>query len=364
MNALELRAGPQARAHIANHGLRAQDMAVIPAAAGGPKGLILQALDQWLFGTWLPSAPRTRTLIGASIGAWRMAAACHADPSSAFRRLGDFYGEQRYPKKPSPELISEMCRQLMTDFMGGHESEIIDHPHYRLHILTVRGLGLLTAPKKKSAVAAGFAGATLSNMLSRKRLAGHLERVILSDRRDDLAWLKPGFDAFTNHFATLTAANLADALLASGTLPMVMPPIPAIAGAPQGTYWDGGLVDYHLSFPYSKLHTETAPGLVLYPHFGPKIVPGWLDKSMPWRHASSAQCHNWYDNVLLLSPSREFIATLPRRKIPDRQDFHHYGLDHDARIRAWQRAIHEAQRLRDEFAEFVERPDLSKLLPL
>ncbi len=84
MKALELRAGPKALAHIKSHGLRAADIGVIPAAAGGPKGLILQALDQWLFGTWLPSAPRSRSLIGASIGAWRMAAACHADPVSAF----------------------------------------------------------------------------------------------------------------------------------------------------------------------------------------------------------------------------------------------------------------------------------------
>ncbi|HCN87857.1 MAG TPA: lysophospholipase, partial [Oxalobacteraceae bacterium] len=83
MNALDFRAGPKALEHIRRHGLRAQDIAVVPAAAGGPKGLILQSLDQWLFGHWLPSAPRERTLLGASIGAWRMAAACHADPVAA-----------------------------------------------------------------------------------------------------------------------------------------------------------------------------------------------------------------------------------------------------------------------------------------
>jgi hypothetical protein len=95
MNALDFHAGPRALAHLREHGLRAQDVAIVPAAAGGPKGLILQSLDQWLFGNWLPSAPRERTLIGASIGAWRMAAACHADPGAAFQRLGDLYCEQR-----------------------------------------------------------------------------------------------------------------------------------------------------------------------------------------------------------------------------------------------------------------------------
>jgi len=368
LDALELRAGPKALAHIKAHGLRAMDVAAIPAAAGGPKGLILQALDQWLFGTWLPSAPRTRSLIGASIGAWRMAAACHADPVAAFKRLGDCYAEQRYPKNPSPELIRDMCLQLLADFMGGHEQEIVGNAQYRLHILAARGLGRLSAPRSKNAVALGFIGATLSNTLARKHLAGHLERVIVGDGRDRLAWLRSGdgfgFDEFTTRRATLTADNLAAALLSSGTLPMVMPPVAAIPGAPQGTYWDGGLIDYHLSFPYHKLHSDTAPGLVLYPHFGPRIVPGWLDKAMPWRHSLPKARRDWYDNVVLLSPSPAFLATLPRGKLLDRKDFHHYGLDHDARIRDWQQAIDQAQQLRDEFAAFVERPDVSKILPL
>jgi hypothetical protein len=364
MSALELRAGPKALAHIKSHGLRPADIAVIPAAAGGPKGLILQSLDQWLFGTWLPSAPRTRGLIGASIGAWRMAAACHADPVSAFKRLGDYYAEQRYPKDPSPELIRDMCRQLLADFMGGHEAEIVGNPRFRLHILAVRGLGLLSEPKRKNTVALGFAGAALSNTLGRKHLAKHLERVVIGDARDELAWVKNGFDEFTNRFVTLTQDNLAQALLSSGTLPMVMPPVAAIEGAPRGTYWDGGLTDYHVSFPYHRLHSETEPGLVLYPHFGPRIVPGWLDKAMPWRHGLPKTRGDWYDNVVLLSPSPAFLATLPRGKLLDRNDFHHYGLDHDARIRAWQQAIGQAQQLLDEFIAFVERPDIDKILPL
>ncbi len=364
MSALEVRAGPKALVHIKAHGLRATDVAAIPAAAGGPKGLILQALDQWVFGTWLPAAPRARSLIGASIGAWRMAAACHADPAAAFKRLGDCYAGQRYPKNPSPELIRDMCLQLLADFMGGHEAEILGNAQYRLHILAARGLGLLQAPRSKTTVALGFAGATLSNTLSRKRLAQHLERVVVSDTRDELAWIGPGFDEFTTRHTALTAGNLAAALLSSGTLPMVMPPVAAIPGAPQGTYWDGGLIDYHLSFPYHRLHSDTTPGLVLYPHFGPRIVPGWLDKVMPWRHGLPAARRDWYDNLVLLSPSPAFLARLPRGKLLDRKDFHHYGLDHDTRIRDWQQAIGQAQQLRDEFAAFVEHTDINKILPL
>lgn len=358
MRALDIYAGPKALAHLRTHGLRAQDVVVIPAAAGGPKGLILQALDQWLFGTWLPGAPRDRSLIGASIGAWRMAAACHADPVAAFERLGDFYCGQRYPVKPPPQLVTAMCRQLLQDVIGGHESEIIHHPNFHLHLLAVRGIGALTAPQRRLTTAAGFARATFANLRSRKQLGTHLERVIVGDHRDPLSWMKSKFDDFTTHFVALNEANLGSALLASGTLPMIMEAILNIPSAPTGMYWDGGLIDYHLAFPYSQIQ-EAESNLVLYPHFAPKIVPGWLDKTLPWRHASSAKQKNWYDNVLLLAPSPAFLQTLPRKKLPDRQDFHHYGLDHDARIVNWKKAMSEGQRLRDELIAFIDKPDVS-----
>lgn len=363
MNALDFRAGPKALEHIRRHGLRAQDIAVVPAAAGGPKGLILQALDQWLFGHWLPSAPRERTLLGASIGAWRMAAACHADPVAAFKRLGDLYCEQRYPLKPSPQLISDMFRIMLHDFIGGHEAELTSHPHFRLHMLAVRGRGLLQAPQQRSAVMAGFGAAMLANGVSRAGLARHLERVVIGDARDPLAWMKEKFDAFETRFAPLSAHNIGEALLASGTLPLLMEPVRGIPQAPAGTYWDGGLIDYHLALPYARIADTVGGGLVLYPHFVDHIVPGWFDKPLPWRRAASGG-NAWLDNVLLVSPSRTFLQTLTRGKLPDRHDFIHYGLDHNLRIRNWRLSIGEGPRLRDEFAAFAENPDLSKVRAL
>lgn len=44
MKALRIYAGPKARQHIEQNGLQPQDIAVVPGAAGGPKGLILGAL--------------------------------------------------------------------------------------------------------------------------------------------------------------------------------------------------------------------------------------------------------------------------------------------------------------------------------
>lgn len=350
-------------AHIRRHGLQAKDIAVIPAAAGGPKGLILQALDQWIFGTWLPQAPRRRNLIGASIGAWRMTAACHADPVAAFQKLGDLYCAQRYPAKPSPARVTQEIQDLLQNFVCGHEHAILQHPQHHLHLLAVRGRGRLQAPPTELAGKLGFARAALGNLAGRRYLARHLERVVIG--RAPLPWLSDRFDAFQTHFTRLNQDNLLTALLASGTLPLIMQPVQQIAGSPPGHYWDGGLIDYHLAFPYARMDGDAAAAeLVLYPHFSEQIIPGWLDKSLPWRRAARGQNKAWLDNVILLSPAPDFVRSLPRAKLPDRQDFFYYGLDHAARGKNWQQAIGESARLRDAFAAFVEQPDLSQLQPL
>jgi hypothetical protein len=364
MSALSIHAGPKAFAHLLEHGLRAQDVAIVPAAAGGPKGLILQQLDQWLFGSWLPSAPRERTLIGASIGAWRMAAACHADPAAALQRLGDLYTAQSYPRNPSASYVTDACKDMLQAVIGGHEREILSHPHYRLHVLAARGRGLLRAPRRNLPVAAGFGIAVLGNVASRHQLASHLARVVIGDARDPVFWLKAKFDAFDTQFAALSEQNIASALLASGTLPFTMEPVRDIPQAPRGTYWDGGLIDYHLELPYSRVAGHAEGGLVLYPHFGARIVPGWFDKSLPWRRAGTGSRRDWLDNVILLSPSRAFLQTLTRGKLPDRTDFHYYGLNNAARILNWKLAIGEGERLRDALAAFIEKPDMRQVQPL
>ena len=69
-------------------------MGVIAGAAGGPKGLILGPLDRFVFGQWLPQSAQPVDLVGASIGAWRMATACLPDAVSAFERLEHDYIRQ------------------------------------------------------------------------------------------------------------------------------------------------------------------------------------------------------------------------------------------------------------------------------
>jgi len=366
-SAIQIHAGKTAFAHLEKHGLQAQDVAVIPAAAGGPKGLILQGIDQWLFGEWLPAAPRERSLIGASIGSWRMAAASCADPVAGFQRLADLYCEQSYPEKPSANDVTKEIQSLLQAFIGGYENEIVQQPLHRLHLMTNRGRGALNTPNSEAKAKLGFVAATFANLASRSRLAKHLDRVVIGDARDPLFWLKAKFDSFETQFCALAADNLAPALLASGTLPLIMEPVNNIPHTPPGTYWDGGIIDYHLALPYSRLPEKNARGnseLVLYPHFTDHIVPGWLDKSLPWRRAHTWQHRHWLDNVIMISPSKDFLHSLPRGKLPDRKDFFYYGTNHQQRITAWRTAIAESARMRDELIAFITKPDMQKVQAL
>ena len=71
--ALNLRAGHLARQLIEKEGLQASFVDIIPGAAGGPKGIGIQGLDQAIFGDFLAQALQRRTLVGSSIGSWRFA---------------------------------------------------------------------------------------------------------------------------------------------------------------------------------------------------------------------------------------------------------------------------------------------------
>ena len=355
-SAITIRLGRRARARIAEQGVRALDIAIVPAAAGGPKGLILHQLDCWLFGDFLPQAPRRRQFIGASIGAWRMAAATLADPVAAQRRLVQEYVGQRYPDKPSPAHVSRTCRALLDAMLDGQDTQLLQHAQHSLAVLAARGIGGLGVPgvwRDRR----GFLLAAAGNAVARARLAASLERVVFHAGPDGASWLRSRFDAFNGHFVPLAPDNLRDALLASGSIPLVLDAVTDIAGAPPGRYWDGGLVDYHLHLPYQR-----EPDLVLYPHFADHLVPGWLDKAMPWRRVRGQDAA--LDNLILVSPSPAFVASLPNGKLPDRRDFPHYGQDHAGRIRDWRRAIAESERMAAAFARWAEQPDLRQALDL
>ncbi len=362
MTALRIYAGPGARRHIAHNGLQPQDITVIPGAAGGPKGLVLGPLDRFVFGEWLPRAGRRVDLVGASIGAWRMAAACLADPVGALQRLERDYIAQDYElppgrKTPTAHHVSERFGASLQAFYGERVVEVLTHPRYRLHVVTARGLHVL-GREHRLATPLGYAGAFLSNVLHRKALCAWLERVVFSSPEGDgVAPLPFAIADYRTRQVPLTSRNFRAALQASCSIPFVLRAVHDIEGAPPGAYWDGGITDYHLHLEY---HAPGGQGIVLYPHFQQAVVPGWLDKGLRWRHGAT----RFLDNTVVLAPDRDWVRRLPNGKLPDRTDFSRYGSDLQARIQAWTAAAAASRQLADEFAAWLERPDPAKVEPL
>lgn len=348
MPSLQIHAGPRALRHLRERGLHPSDIRAIAAAAGGPKGLVLNPLDRFVFGVWLATSHHPVHLLGASIGAWRMATACLRDPGNAFALMADDYIRQRYEHAPgrSPQaaLVSEVFGATLTERFGGREAEVLQHARYRLHVFTSRGRHLL-GREGRLRTPLGYLGAFATNALSRRAMGGWLERVIFSDAREPLPI---HLHDFRTHVVALAADNLQPSLLASCSIPFWLQAVHDIPGAPRGAYWDGGITDYHLHLDYASMDE----GLVLYPHFQQTVIPGWLDKALRHRHRATARL----DNVVVLSPSPAWIATLPNGKLPDRNDFRHYGDDLAARVSAWSIAVRESERLAEEFARWLESP--------
>ena len=351
---LIIQAGPRALRHLREHGLRPQDIDIVPGAAGGPKGLGLARLDEYIFADWLPLGFAQRTqpidLIGSSIGAWRFAAVCRGhtpdETRAALRAFAGAYSEQKYPQRVDADFVTAYARNLIDTLFKGHEQDLLSHPHFRLNVLVVRGKGILHR-EARGRSHAGFALAAIANAVGRPHLRHFLERTWFHgggvESRAGIGF-QGEWDRFRTHHVALSRENFGDALVASGSIPLVLKGVRKIAGAPPGTYWDGGLIDYHLHLPYPR-----TPGLVLYPHFTNRIVPGWLDKALPWRKASGA----WLDNVILISPTRAYLDRLPLKKLPDRNDFKYFGEDDERRLRYWRFAMEESGRLRDELAEIL-----------
>ncbi len=359
MQALRIYAGPKAREHLVRNGLRASDVGVVPGAAGGPKGLVLGPLDRFIFGDWLAGSSHPVHLVGASIGAWRMATACLANSEAAFRRLEADYIAQHYElepgrKTPTAAHVSERFGDSLRSFYGGRVCEVLEHPRYRLHIVTSRGRHVL-GREHKLGTPLGYMGAFLTNAIHRKAMGAWLERVVFSSTGGGAASVLPfGTADYRTRQVSLSEANFNDALQASCSIPFVLKAIHNIAGAPPGAYWDGGITDYHLHLNYNHAGAEK---LVLYPHFQKAVVPGWLDKGLKWRHGATPFLYN----TVVLAPDPQWVRSLPGGKLPDRTDFVRHGTNLQARIKAWTSAASASAQLADEFQAWLVQPDPKRI---
>ncbi len=353
--ALRLYAGPRARAHIARNGLSPQDIGVVPGAAGGPKGLVLGPLDQFIFGHWLPQSTQPVHLVGASIGAWRLATACLPDTVAALERLSHDYIHQSYEnapgrRAPTADHVSERFGEGLRGFYRGRVQEVLSHPRYRLHVVAARGRHVLRR-EHPVGTPLGYLGAFLSNAVHRRALGAWLERVVFSAGEGALPF---GTRDYPTRRVALTTDNFFQAVQASCSIPFALRAVTGIPGSLPGAHWDGGLTDYHLHLDYREGAAQgPGPTLVLYPHFQKAVVPGWLDKALRWRHRATP----FLDDMLVLAPDPAWVARLPNGKLPDRTDFTRYGTDVAARAHAWSAAVTASRQLAEELAHWLERPD-------
>ncbi len=336
-------AGERALEKVREGGLSPCDVKIVAGAAGGPKWLILSQLDRFLFGEWFKGRTDPLFLLGSSIGSWRFAAASRLKPVDTIDHFESAYIHQTYAAKPSPGEISRKSRAIMDAYLGENGvAEVLSHPFQRLSLFTVRSRHLLAA-ERPAPLALGLIAVVGANAISRRLLKHFFRQTLFGDART-----LPPFRymrGFQISRVALNRDNLKEALLASGSIPYVMQGVRNIPGAPAGIYRDGGAVDYHMDVPYGL----KGSGIVLFPHYTARVIPGWLDKKLAWRKPSPA---NMAD-VVLVAPSPEFISRMPLGKISDRNDFYRFANDDHGRFNYWKRVVAAGKELSDDFIEAV-----------
>ena len=341
MKALELRVGKTAAKRLESEGWHADLIDGLIGASGGPKWLILGRMDRVLIADLLAGRSRPLDAVGSSIGSWRHAAMAQPDAVEAYDRFEKAYLAQSYRSaKPSVPEITQVALWLMNSLLGeqgGHS--VATHSWLRSHIVTARGKGL-NAQRPGKRLIAGMGMAALGNAVSRRTLPASFQRVVFAP--EQASPLRPLLDGFDTQYVGLREANVFHALMASGAIPYVFEGVYEIEGAGKGAFWDGGIIDYH--FDLQRLPRDE---VWLYPHFSNRTTVGWFDKFLPWRADQQVSV----DQLIMICPTDEFIASLPFGKIPDRRDFG--NIPESVREPYWQTCVDESQRLADEFSELI-----------
>ena len=369
---LEIYAGKNALKTIQEQGFKQELFTNFLGASGGPKWFTLFGLDKYLFGDFFKERNTELNLIGSSAGAFRAACLTQNNPVQAIEDLAYNYANTVYSKKPTAQEISNKAVGIVDQlFIGNGANEVINNKVFKAHFLVAKCNGL-TACDNKIIQGAGLLSSMLLNKLDRRLLSNQYQRYIFRHPSSHLVINDPY--NFSNVYETLTPENIKKAVLASGSIPMVMSGIKDIEGCAKGTYRDGGIIDYHFDFSLSnnkcakqQFEKECVDensrardcslipqGLTLYPHFTSEPKAGWFDKNSTRKVLAKS-----YENTVLLAPSEKFIRSLPFNKIPDRTDF--TELDATTRIKYWEKVLEETDKLAECFNEFVVNQDITKI---
>ncbi|WP_193164680.1 hypothetical protein [Microbulbifer hainanensis] len=332
-----LLAGAGAARRLRDEGLGQEQFSTLVGASGGPKWLVISQLDRVLMGEFFRDRAAPIATLGSSIGSFRNMCYAMDEPLGALERLEYGYINQTYASgKPTPAEITDTAGDILTNVLGEDGArQVAENPVWHSHFVTVRGRGPL-ASERRALLAPSLFASALANAVSRSSLSAFWDRVVFHSGS------APGVQFSSLHTTNtpLTPDNVRAAVLASGSIPLVMAGVPTPQGAPAGNYRDGGITDYHFD-----LRFQHPQGLALYPHFFPYMVPGWFDKSLTWRWVRGGAMQN----TLLVAPAPGFVAGLPYGKIPDRNDF--YKLSNDERLKYWNTVVDMSKRVAEDFFE-------------
>lgn len=341
---LVLRAGARAAERLRDEGFRSEAFDTLVGASGGPKWLVLRHLDDVLIERLILPRQRPLDLVGSSIGSFRHACFAQSDPGAALARFAASYAGQSYEGRPTMETISHESERILDDFLGQvGASEVAENETIRSHIIATR-FKRDRGRDRGLAFQIQLGHAAAMNLVSRRLLERALSRVHFgSVGRAESSIV---FDDFETRAARLSKDNLRHALLASGSIPLVMSGVRSLPEI-STTLFDGGIIDYHFDFGFRRRE-----GLVLFPHFFDRITPGWFDKPLRWRRPPRANLAD----VVLLAPSDEFVASLPGGRVPDRNDF--LELETRERFRRWDEVMDRCRILADELCDLFDAADV------
>ena len=354
---LDILAGPTAYRHICDNGLKPSDITRIMGASGASKWLTIAGLDIAIFGDWLAGSRHEISLFGTSVGAFKLAAAAGADPTGKLSELAELYAayDDSGLSGSMRDVITQSTRNMINKVLTpAVVAQILDNPRFRYHCGTVRPLGRF-ASESLTQQSVALMTAFARSPFGRKELRNICERVVFRDPRSSETAVKG--DGYPTHVLDLTTQNLVDAVISSGSMPIYMHPVKHNVGANQENLYDGGMLDYH---PVPDMFWQPDGGLTLYPHFYNSVKLKWFDKFYPWRHAGAREL----DRVILLCPSRTFVASLPDGRIPSRQDFRRYDKKPEVRARKWKEALERSHELGHDFLQAIKSGDVANRVKL
>lgn len=348
---LEYRAGPTALQRVRDGMLQAHGPDVMIGAASGPKWLVAGGVDRALLSEGLLQRDRV-LLAGASAGSWRMLALSMRDPHAGYAALTEAYVDKAFTKADSPAVISDSYRRTLAQLWPEAEVDhMLRHPHHELVVCAVRGRGPV-ASDRRWAQSLALGAAAVANVASTATGAAFFEQTLFHTSGAELFMSGAGEGATRR---ALSAANLRDVALASGTVPLYMAPITGVDSAP-GRYIDGGMRDYHVRRGY-----RCERSVALFFSHEARIIPGWFDKFVPWRTPTPGAL----DDLLHIYPSAAFMAQLPDGRVPDRDDFMRFEHQPAERIARWRTAVALAERLGEQLREDLTTGGLQrKVRPL